>query len=92
MEGFRLADIRRWGIAEEAMTGPLYGRPTLPFSYKDIEVPPTFSENGIPDYSAFAEKLRVIEQRSFNPNRDYLWPIPQSEMDVNNQLIQNPGY
>ncbi|MEQ9442703.1 MAG: RagB/SusD family nutrient uptake outer membrane protein [Cyclobacteriaceae bacterium] len=24
--------------------------------------------------------------------RDYLWPIPQSEMDINDVLEQNPGY
>ena len=24
--------------------------------------------------------------------RDYLWPIPQSEMDINDVLTQNPGY
>lgn len=31
-------------------------------------------------------KKLVFEQRQ------YLWPFPQSELDVNNKLVQNPGY
>jgi len=31
--------------------------------------------------------------RSFNPGRDYLWPIPQAEMNANDEITQNnPGY
>jgi starch-binding outer membrane protein, SusD/RagB family len=30
--------------------------------------------------------------RSFNPDRDYLWPIPQQEIVLNSNLTQNPGY
>lgn len=31
--------------------------------------------------------------RSFNPNRDYLWPIPLSEMNSNTAITSNnPGY
>lgn len=36
-----------------------------------------------------------IDVRVFNPNRDYLWPIPQKEVDSNpyiNPEDQNPGY
>ncbi|MGV8094746.1 MAG: RagB/SusD family nutrient uptake outer membrane protein [Mangrovibacterium sp.] len=32
----------------------------------------------------------LVENRQFNANRDYLWPIPQSEMDLNENLVQNP--
>ena len=31
-------------------------------------------------------------QRSFAPGRDYLWPIPVGERDLNENLTQNPGY
>lgn len=34
----------------------------------------------------------VIEQRSFNPSRDYLWPIPDTDILLNPNLVQNPGY
>lgn len=30
--------------------------------------------------------------RAFNPDRDYLWPIPQQERVLNPNLTQNPGY
>ncbi|WP_346823474.1 RagB/SusD family nutrient uptake outer membrane protein [Rapidithrix thailandica] len=35
---------------------------------------------------------KVVESRSFNPERDYLWPIPQSELDLNPELEQNKEY
>lgn len=34
----------------------------------------------------------ILNQRSFNPDRDYLWPIPLAERDLNSNLEQNPGY
>jgi hypothetical protein len=37
-------------------------------------------------------KGEVISNRVFNPNRDYLWPIPFTEIDLNPNLIQNPNY
>ena len=33
-----------------------------------------------------------IETRTFNANKHYLWPIPQSEVDLNENLTQNPGW
>jgi hypothetical protein len=30
--------------------------------------------------------------RSFNPQRDYLWPLPSQEVVLNPKLTQNPGY
>lgn len=32
------------------------------------------------------------EVRKFNPERDYLWPVPLREMNVNKKLTQNPNY
>lgn len=34
----------------------------------------------------------ILTTRQFNPSRDYLWPIPQQELDLNDNLTQNPGY
>lgn len=33
----------------------------------------------------------LIESRTFT-TKDYLWPIPQNEMDINSKLTQNPGW
>jgi hypothetical protein len=31
-------------------------------------------------------------QRVFDPSKHYLFPFPQSEIDINPNLVQNPGY
>lgn len=33
-----------------------------------------------------------VEQRTFNAQKHYLWPIPQSERDLNKNLSQNPNW
>ncbi len=30
--------------------------------------------------------------RKFDPAKHYVWPFPQSEIDINPNLVQNPGY
>jgi hypothetical protein len=90
MEGFRLSDIRRWKIAEKAMTGNFYGRVQKGL----LAAAPSIDENGLADYSAVPNRadLRVIEVRIFDSSRDYLWPIPNIETVTNPKLIQNPKY
>ncbi|OZI05842.1 RagB/SusD family nutrient uptake outer membrane protein [Siphonobacter sp. BAB-5385] len=34
----------------------------------------------------------VAVNKVFDPNRHYLWPIPQKEIDLNHSLTQNPGW
>ncbi len=34
----------------------------------------------------------LVEKRNFNPARDYVWAIPQNEVDLNKALVQNPGW
>lgn len=45
--------------------------------------------NNGPIYNANGD---VIENRQFNPDRDYLWPVPQREIDLNPNLTQNPNW
>lgn len=33
-----------------------------------------------------------VENRAFDSSKHYLWPIPQSEIDLNKNLIQNSGW
>jgi hypothetical protein len=33
-----------------------------------------------------------VEQRNFQPNKHYLWPIPQADRDINKNLEQNPNW
>ena len=37
-------------------------------------------------------KRILSEQRTFDASKNYLWPIPQHEIDINKKLIQNTGY
>ena len=30
--------------------------------------------------------------RSFDKNKEYFWPIPQKELDLNHSLTQNPNW
>lgn len=96
-EGLRLFDIRRWKIAEQVMNLPVLGR--MKKDYPDKA--PRVDELGTAYYedipiAAPGEpadfKMRVVENRSFNPARDYLWPIPYIEMDTNSEIEQNPNY
>ena len=34
----------------------------------------------------------VIQNRGFDPSRDYYWPVPFTEIDLNPALEQNPNY
>ncbi|MFC4874695.1 RagB/SusD family nutrient uptake outer membrane protein [Negadavirga shengliensis] len=36
--------------------------------------------------------LPSLENRQFDPSRNYLWPIPQSAIDGFSDIEQNPGY
>lgn len=89
-EGLRLFDVRRWEIAHEVMNGPLLGR----IRDKWLSNAPTIDENGTPNYNNVMNRgeMRVIENRIFNKERDYVWPIPRIETEVNTNLQQNNNY
>jgi len=89
-EGLRYFDIIRWRIADQVLNGPCYGR--IPTGL--LSSAPSFDENGTPDYSqvANAGQMRVIQTRIFNPAANYLWPIPDIELQTNENLEPNPGY
>ena len=51
--------------------------------------------NGNPHGAKFAAnntQYIKLDERKFNKGRDYLFAIPQSQIDINNNLTQNPGY
>jgi len=90
MEGRRLFDIRRWGIAEKVMNGPRYGNSKTTF----LVSPPALDENTSPDYSNIPNKniLRIVENMVFDPKKHYLWPIHPVELQTNPELKQNPNW
>lgn len=84
-EGHRLSDIRRWRIMEEVMVDALgYDHLLLQNN--------SYPGDGAGTTPEWKYESRVIDFRSFNPARDYLWPIPQSEINSNPNIDQNPNY
>ena len=94
IEGLRYFDIRRWKIAEDVIPGPVRGRVNRYGEGGWLTEAPIIDELGTPHYDHIsnADEMVVIETRAFNPNRDYLWPIPRIELETNTNLVQNPGY
>ncbi len=94
-EGFRWFDLRRWGIAETNMTGTLWAPPQkglIPNGKPVIDENwhATYSETSTWDGKEF--NLRPFLEFAFNPAKDYLWPIPETEMTSMPSVGQNPGY
>ncbi|MDR2969795.1 MAG: RagB/SusD family nutrient uptake outer membrane protein [Tannerellaceae bacterium] len=81
-EGLRLYDLFRWRTAHTRIKGRFHGMKICSAaeapSYTKVQV----NENG----------YYYCEESNFRESVDYLWPIPQSEKDVNGNLTQNPGY
>ncbi len=89
-EGFRLFDIRRWKYAEHVLPGKVYGRRDKDHWYEAVVPSIDKWQNVV--YPNGDELFKILNTNMFNPDRDYLWPIPQKAMDINHHLKQNPGY
>jgi starch-binding outer membrane protein, SusD/RagB family len=88
-EGLRLFDLRRWDIYNTANSTPMVGAAIDPLV---APATPTFDADNTPTYSAasIAARIRFRNQVRNNTNPRYkLWPIPQFEIDVNNNISQN---
>jgi starch-binding outer membrane protein, SusD/RagB family len=79
LEGIHYYDLLRWGIAAETIRGKYYGMKLTndPENYTDLPV----NEEGYLYYT----------ERNFR-DHNILWPIPQTELDINPNLEQNPDY
>ena len=80
LEGLRYWDLRRWGIALEVIAQDFHGM-------KLTDNPEEY------------DGKYIINDKGhlFSCTRDYyeyndLWAIPQGELDINKNLVQNPGY
>lgn len=101
-EGLRYMDIIRWKIADIVLNKPSYGmldpadlrtkiiKPGLWF-FPGI---PDFDNQDIPDFTAWynAGLVKLLTPKTFDKNRQYLWPLPTTELMGNSNLTQNPGY
>ncbi len=90
MEGHRLFDIRRWKYAEHVLPGNLLGRKKKTFY--DNPVVPQIDQYGRSHYPNETELFNVIGVNFFDASKNYYWPVPQKEIDLNKNLTQNQGY
>jgi hypothetical protein len=81
-EGLRRMDIIRWGIANEVLNQPVVN--------VEGELLTTRNEEG--DFTVKITGTTVQETRSFTVGKNELLPIPQTAIDANPNLSQNPGY
>jgi hypothetical protein len=84
LEGFRYWDLIRWKTAEVELPKPVLGNFYFAKEF-GTAVTPDVNENGF-------IILQRRENRSFDANKDYLWPFPVNELGLNPSLKQNPGW
>lgn len=106
MEGFRCDDLKRWGIAEQALNesrcGMVVGNAGYPTAFVDENGNPTNAYNpkiftkGTEEVETGKGKLPcVVLLKSTDcafTKADYLWAIPRNQINLNPNLVQNPGY
>lgn len=77
-EGIRFSDIRRWKIGEEVLNRDFWGMNFNGTEISDDETNPK------------AYFKRTVYQRRVFSKKNYWFPVPQSEIDKNPNLVQNP--
>lgn len=101
-ENRRYYDIIRWRIAEKVLIKPHYGI-LDPNDLKTKIVDkglwffpgiPEIDEDWLPDFTAMYNEglIKILVERAFDKERQYLWPIPTKDILINDNLEQNPGY
>lgn len=84
-EGFRFDDIRRWAAADELIVGK------RPHGFKASQIavnPYPVNADGFLD----PYKVKLPAGYGFKIDRDYLNAIPKSQLLLNPNLVQNPGW
>ncbi len=83
-EGLNYWDLLRWKTAETVLPNAVLGR-----KYFAAENTGGTTPKLTPDGYVI---LEAASFRTFNPARDYLWPLPTKELALNGKLTQNPNW
>jgi hypothetical protein len=75
-EGSRFWDLRRWKLAGQLLNGNISG----------------YDRSGTVDHPELFYIPTTYYTMRFVVPRDYLWPIRESNLPVNENLVQNPGW
>ncbi|MDR1724384.1 MAG: RagB/SusD family nutrient uptake outer membrane protein [Tannerella sp.] len=82
-ECFRYDDLIRWKTAEDELPQDILGTMLDGDVYPNVQKPLT------PDGFII---LQNASTRTFNKDRDYLFPLPLLELSLNENLVQNPNW
>ncbi|QIP13500.1 RagB/SusD family nutrient uptake outer membrane protein [Spirosoma aureum] len=83
-EGFRYWDLLRWKTAETELPKPVLGNYFFKAEFGTVTSVKLTSDNYI--------LVQEASFRKFDPNKDYLWPLPINEIALNPALKQNKGW
>jgi hypothetical protein len=101
-EGIRYMDIIRWKLAEKVLNREIYGmldpadlrtkvvKPGLWFFPQTPEIDDDGTAVFEPIFNAGLIKRLAL--RDFDATKQYVWPIPNKEILINENLKQNTGY
>lgn len=89
-EGYRLDDIRRWEAHHLIVGGKPLGAKFIKEDFPTIVIGKDIYLNSEGYIDPYQKSLPNGWQ--FNPDRDYLSPLPTNELTVNKNLTQNPGW
>jgi hypothetical protein len=105
-EGKRFDDLKRWGILEDALNpsrlGAVVGDASYTTDFKDASGAPTsayhagsyvFGEEAVETPAGLLDCV-VIDSKANHTvtKKNYLYPIPLTQISLNPKLLQNPGY
>jgi starch-binding outer membrane protein, SusD/RagB family len=99
-EGRRLFDLKRWGLLEKAYSHHYYGLLNAEGLKGYISAgnwfwpyAPELDEDGFADFTKMENEGIIARYglHKYDPKCE-LFPIPNAEMLINDNLVQNPGY
>ncbi|GAA5221730.1 RagB/SusD family nutrient uptake outer membrane protein [Membranihabitans marinus] len=88
LEGLRSMDYMRWAAHALFKNKRPKGYPFSEEDFPDYTTKVKLDENGLIDFFQTA----IPNGYQFRENQDYLSPIPTTELTLNKNLVQNPGW
>lgn len=85
-EGFRLDDLKRWNTAVQTMNLPLLG---VKFVGTEFE---THWGTSTPSQQKDSEGCLIMDTNRKWTEKNYLFPLPADQLQLNPNLEQNPGW
>lgn len=85
-EGFRIDDLKRWATAVQVMNQPLLG-----VKYTGTEYESHWGGSA-PTQAKDSEGCLIVDTNRRWTEKNYLYPIPSDQLQLNPNLGQNPGW